>query len=70
MEAKLKRKALLSIVISYLTNGADVIEFFAYVDESEVFYDSNLLYAILSEFFLFDLSNYSSYLLILIFLLF
>ncbi len=48
MKSKFRKEALLSILISFITNGTDMIEFFGYVDEENIFENKNLILAILS----------------------
>ena len=52
MNTKFRREALLSLLVSFITNGTDIVDFFGYVDEEKTFENQNLLAAILSIIFL------------------
>ena len=66
MNTKFRREALLSLLVSFITNGTDIVDFFGYVDEEKTFENKNLLVAILSILFHFNfnlqtiLSNFFS----------
>ncbi len=47
VKTKFKREALMNLLISFITNGTDVIEFFTYVDEERIFKDKDLVFCIL-----------------------
>ncbi len=51
MKAKFRREALLSILVSYVTNGTDIIDFFSMVDEEPIFHDRPLVIGIMSMHF-------------------
>lgn len=47
---KFKREALMSLLLSFITNGTDIIEFFTYVDEERIFVNKSLVLWILIMF--------------------
>lgn len=49
-ERNLKDKAFLNILISYITNGADIVDFFSQVDDSEVLFTDSFVLVILIYF--------------------
>lgn len=50
MKTKFRREALLSLLLSFITNGTDIIEFFTYVDEERIFSNRAIIIVILSFF--------------------
>jgi hypothetical protein len=50
MKAKFRREALLSILVSYLTNATDIIDFFSNIDEEKIFHNKPLTTAILGDY--------------------
>ncbi len=50
MKNKFRHEALLSLLVSFITNGTDVIDFFSYVDEERIFAEEQLVLCILTLF--------------------
>jgi len=44
---KLKNEAFLNIIISYITNGADIVDLFGYIDDTDVKFSSSMNMALL-----------------------
>jgi hypothetical protein len=50
MKNKFRHEALLSLLVSFITNGTDIIDFFSYVDEKRIFAEEQLVLCILTLF--------------------
>jgi hypothetical protein len=46
-KTKLKKEALMNLLLAFITNATDIIDFFAYIDEDKVFLSTDLIVSIL-----------------------
>lgn len=47
---KLRREALMSLLLNFITNATDIIDFFGYVDEERIFEDTRIVAVIVAFF--------------------